>query len=285
MRVGLIHNGGAGSATSVEDLLTRLARHGHAVRGVVTTGEGLAALPLRALELVVVAGGDGTVGATVASLRSPGPPIAVLPTGTANNIATSLGVPAELDAAIDAWSASTVTPLDVGVATGAWGEHRFVESVGGGLVTHGIVVMDRQPWHAEARPDVRLTRARGCHADLLDDIVPVEWAIDCDGAVQVAPLLLFEALNTPFIGPNLGLAAASPFDGQLTVVVAYAEHREALQDWLLREPGAPPPPLPSWSAREISVSRADRLHVDDTVVDGTEVRLCLDAGAVGVLVP
>lgn len=285
MRVGLIHNGEAGSATGVDELVAMLSRHGHTVGAVATMADGLAALPLTAVDLVAAAGGDGTVGAVAASVRDPRLPIAVLPIGTANNIATSLGIAVDLDEAIGAWATSRVQPLDIGVATGPWGERRFVESVGGGLVSHGIAVMDRQPWHAEARPDVRLGRARGCHADLLDEIALVDWAVEIDGAAHVLPLLLFEALNTGLIGPNLALADASPFDGRLTVVAAYAEHREALQTWLRQDPRTTPPALPTWQAREITITRADRLHVDDTVVDGGDVRLCLDAGAVGVLVP
>lgn len=285
MRVGLIHNGDAGSATGLHELVAQITRHGHTVRAVATMADGLASLPLDAIEMVVAAGGDGTVGAVAASVRDPLQPLAVLPIGTANNIAASLGIATDLDEAIAAWQTSRVQPLDVGVATGPWGERRFVESVGGGLVTHGIVVMDRQPWHTEAPPDVRLGRARGCHADLLDDVALVEWDVTIDGAVQATPLLLLEALNMSHIGPNLAFAQASPFDGRFTVVAAYAEHREALQTWLRQDPGTAPPALPTWPAREITITRGDRLHVDDTVVDDGVVRLCLDPGAVGVLVP
>lgn len=285
MRVGLIHNGDAGSATGVDELVARLARHGHTVSAVATVTEGLAALPLSGVDLVAAAGGDGTVGAVAASMPDPLLPLAVLPIGTANNIATGLGIASDLDEAIAGWSTARVQSLDIGVATGPWGERRFVESVGGGLVTHGIAVMDRQPWHGEARPEVRLSRARGCHADLLDEIAVAEWEVQLDGALHVLPLLLFEALNMAGIGPNLALAGASPFDGRFTVVAAYAEHRESLQTWLRQDPGTAPPALPTWQAREITITRADRLHVDDTIVDDGVVRLCLDPAAVGVLVP
>lgn len=285
MRVGLIHNGDAGSATGMHELIALLARHGHTVSAVATVADGLSSLPLSGVDLVAAAGGDGTVGAIAASMPDPLLPLAVLPIGTANNIAASLGIATDLDEAIAAWTTARVQPLDVGVATGPWGERRFIESVGGGLVTHGIVVMDRQPWHAEARPQVRLGRARGCHADLLDDIAVIEWEVQLDDAAHVLPLLLFEALNMTRIGPNLALAAASPCDGRFTVVAAYAEHREALQTWLRQDPGTPPPALPTWQAREITISRGDRLHVDDTVVDDGAVHLRLDPAAVGVLVP
>src|SRR5690348_3684844 len=48
---------------------------------------------------VVVAGGDGTLGAVVRALADTRCRIGVIPLGTFNNFATSLRVPAELDKA------------------------------------------------------------------------------------------------------------------------------------------------------------------------------------------
>ncbi len=121
MRVGLIHNGEAGSATGVDELVAMLKRHGHTVGAVATMAEGLAALPLTTIDLVAAAGGDGTVGTMAASVREPRLPFAVLPIGTANNIATSLGIAVDLDDAIAACSRSTsASPPDRGASGGSW---------------------------------------------------------------------------------------------------------------------------------------------------------------------
>lgn len=288
MRVGLIVNEQAGDATSMADLVARIGRHGHTVTAVAPPGEGVRGLPLTDLDLVAVAGGDGTVGAALAAMPDARVPIAVLPAGTANNIATSLDVPPEVDDAIDRWRTSRVRALDIGVATGPWGEHRFVESVGGGLVTHAIVVMDRRN-DRHPTPAGQLERARHAHADLLREIPAVEWELVLDGTAVHEALVLAEVLNVSRIGPSLAFAEASPFDGLFTVVAAGEGHRAMLTAWLREGASTPlPSPLAVWTAASITIARGDRLHLDDEVVDAqcemTPVTLRMDAGAVSVLV-
>jgi len=287
MQVGLVFNEQAGDATTQEELVAAIHRHGHSVVAVASRIEGVDALPLARLDVVAVAGGDGTIGFTLAAMPDARLPIALIPTGTANNIATSLDVPGDCDDAIDLWRRGRVQRFDVGVATGPWGEHRFVESVGGGLVTHGIVVMDRRNYR---HPTVtgQLERARSAHADLLEHLEPAEWELVLDGTTMHQRLLLLEALNVSRVGPSLSLADASPFDGMFTVVAAGAGHRDMLADWIRDGAvGALPSPLAAWQARDITITRCDRLHLDDEVVEAqevTSVALRVDAGAVSVLV-
>lgn len=287
MRVGLIFNEQAGDATTKEDLVARIARHGHAVVAVASRIQGVGALPLERLDMVAVAGGDGTVGFTLAAMPDARLPIALVPTGTANNIATSLEVPGDCDEAIDLWNGGRIRPFDVGIATGPWGEHRFVESVGGGLVTHGIVVMERRDFRHPTASG-QLERARDAHADLLQHLQPAEWELVLDGTPMHQNLLLLEVLNVSRIGPSLAFADASPFDGVFTVVGAGSGHREMLAAWIRAGAAGPlPSPLAVWEAREIAITRCDRLHLDDEVVEAqeaTSVALRVDAGAVSVLV-
>jgi len=287
VRVGLVFNEQAGDATTKEELVARITRHGHAVAGVASHLDGVGALPRTGLDVVAVAGGDGTVGAALAAMPDARLPIALVPTGTANNIAISLEVPIDCDEAIALWGRARVRPFDVGVATGPWGEHRFVESVGGGLVTHSIVVMDRRNYR-NPMPRSELARGRHAHADVLDEVQPVEWEVVLDGTPLHQNLLLLEVLNIPRIGPGLVFADASPFDGTFTVVGAGAGHRAMLTPWL--RAGAIdvlPSPLPAWTARDIAITRCDRLHLDDEVVEAqgvVSIALRMDAGAVSVLV-
>src|SRR5262245_49663525 len=54
-------------------------------------------------ELVVAAGGDGTVRRAARALLGRGIPLAILPCGTANNVAISLGIEGELSQLIAGW--------------------------------------------------------------------------------------------------------------------------------------------------------------------------------------
>ena len=83
---------------------------------------------------MVVAGGDGTVGKVARSLVGSRIPIAVLPMGTANNIARTLGLTGTtFQDLIEGWNAARCVNFDVGVAKGPWGSKCFIEGFGVGL--------------------------------------------------------------------------------------------------------------------------------------------------------
>ena len=80
------------------DLIARLS--GDAVRA----GSGL----------VVIAGGDGTVRDATGPLADTGIPVAIIPCGTGNLYATAVGVPRDLDLAVEAIRTGVAVPHDVG---------------------------------------------------------------------------------------------------------------------------------------------------------------------------
>jgi diacylglycerol kinase (ATP) len=86
---------GSGDAQRVADLLRR---GGAAVRELdVDQAESAAALDATR---IVVAGGDGSLGAAAALANRSAVPLAVVPTGTANDFARSLKLPLDLDGAV-----------------------------------------------------------------------------------------------------------------------------------------------------------------------------------------
>src|SRR5262245_26289502 len=93
MRVTLIHNRASGDHTqpSTAALLTLIRDAGHDVSSK-SVKEDRDELRNHPGDLVVVAGGDGTIGTVTACLIGTPVPLAVLPLGTANNISTTLGV-------------------------------------------------------------------------------------------------------------------------------------------------------------------------------------------------
>lgn len=70
------------------------------------------------VDAVVVAGGDGTMNAAAPAIIETHLPLGVLPAGTANDLARTLGLPVDLAAAADVIAAGGVTPIDLGEVNG-----------------------------------------------------------------------------------------------------------------------------------------------------------------------
>src|SRR5690349_77507 len=115
MRVTLLHNQSAGSEDhTAEDLAASIQRAGHNLIGIAATLPELE-LELRRSrpELIAVAGGDGTVGRAACALANFRIPFAILPLGTANNTARTLGIFGELDALIAGWQVGRLRGFDL----------------------------------------------------------------------------------------------------------------------------------------------------------------------------
>ena len=80
------------------------------------------------IDRVVLGGGDGTLNAAIPGLLQAGLPFGILPLGTANDLARSLGIPLELEAAARVIAEQAPRPVDLGEVNG----HRFfnVASIG-----------------------------------------------------------------------------------------------------------------------------------------------------------
>lgn len=83
------------------------------------------------IDRVIVAGGDGTINSTLPVLLRAGKPLGVLPLGTANDFARTLGIPADLDAAAAIIVAGKTERIDVGVVNGRY----FLNAAGLGFST------------------------------------------------------------------------------------------------------------------------------------------------------
>src|SRR4051794_26304653 len=98
MRITLMHNPKAGrGAHGKKDLIAALTRAGHQVTYQSTKKSNYKKALKQPTDLVLVAGGDGAVAKIPRHLLDSGIPMGVLPLGTANNIARSLGFTAPLE--------------------------------------------------------------------------------------------------------------------------------------------------------------------------------------------
>ncbi len=96
------------------------------------------------VDLVIVGGGDGTISSCIPALLDSGLPVAILPLGTANDLARSLGIQ-NLDQAFDAICDGMFVQVDLGVVN----EHFFfnVANLGLGVkVTEELTPEVKQRW-------------------------------------------------------------------------------------------------------------------------------------------
>lgn len=107
-RATLIYNPIARGLTRRQHLLQRsialLARQGTEASLVATTGPGSASTQARraieaGCDLIIVAGGDGTINEAANGMLHTGVPLAILPGGTANVLAREIGLPVHLERA------------------------------------------------------------------------------------------------------------------------------------------------------------------------------------------
>lgn len=83
------------------------------------------------VDRVIIGGGDGSVNAAIAGLLDTHLPLGILPLGTANNLARTLGIPSSLDDACQVIAQDTLQAIDLGWVNG----HYFLNVAGMGIST------------------------------------------------------------------------------------------------------------------------------------------------------
>ncbi|HZO47152.1 MAG TPA: diacylglycerol kinase family protein [Xanthobacteraceae bacterium] len=287
MRATLFHNPTAGGAKfTKKELMTALKLGGLVPRYVSTKSRRFKKELAAAEELVVVAGGDGTVAKVIAQMPDRGVPVAILPLGSANNIARSFGVagaPYEL--------AEILHPLyfqrySMGTVRGPWGRRRFVEAVGLGPLAR----MMQMPSLEFANGVDSLRGGRRELPKILRKAKPLNIDLMVDGKPVPGDLLSVEIMNIVYTGPGLPLApSADPGDRMIEVVCVGPSDRRAMMDWI-KEPQHRRPPVSVRRASRVDIVwRGDPMRIDDDVIEPpaepTTISVMLERTAVKVLVP
>jgi diacylglycerol kinase family enzyme len=267
MRIGLYWNPGAGDRLPLDQITNAIARAGHDIAGVLKHGDDVSAALRMNIDALVAAGGDGTVARAGRSLAGGELPIAILPLGTANNIAMSLGISDDPMAAIADWRTQKIVRIDVGVVTGGEADQLFIEGAGTGLLPRGITKgrNSRKP-HGEAAAEVEW--ARDIFLSALSELQPRHSTLRIDDEAVEGDYLLVEALNISSVGPRLRLSAeTTPADGFLSVVIAGAGDRDAIRAHLDQSSDQYDSHawLKSWRASRVRVTGWHEYHVDDEV--------------------
>jgi YegS/Rv2252/BmrU family lipid kinase len=146
--VAVIGNPAAGAAgrTAIRDATAFLRRHARRVDLGMTRARGDAESLARAAvaagaEIVVAAGGDGTINEVVNGLAGTGVTLGVLPLGTANVLALETGVPLEPAAACRLIVSGSPRTIHLGMA----GRRRFLLMAGAGFDAE-VVYSTAEAW-------------------------------------------------------------------------------------------------------------------------------------------
>ncbi len=239
MQVTLIHNPDAGGdhRPSSDDLLELIHKAGHSPTFQSSKDASWDKALEKASDLVAVAGGDGMVGQVVKRMIGRRIPIAILPMGTANNIATALGVNnLNIDELIFGWTSARRVKFDVGNAQGPWGSKPFIEGFGMGLFTNTMSRLDAksnaQLAHLSATDD-KLISVLQILRSSVESCRSHKMKISFDDRDLSGRYILLEAMNIHCVGPNFYLAPpADPGDGLLDLVIASHDERERIHKYL-----------------------------------------------------
>lgn len=167
--------------------------------------------------LVIAAGGDGTVGAVADRLADSETILAVVPLGTSNDFARSLGIPIDVEEAVDLLSVGKVSTVDLGRVQPRDAEPmHFVHAATAGLNVSFAKLA--------TRPSLRRRLGRFTYAVAAALAVRQRTTFSChlsfDGQHQRLDLTHLSVINAPVFGGALGMrvAGSSPDDRLLEVL-------------------------------------------------------------------
>ena len=269
MRVTLLHNKSAGSENHAADELEDHVRAaGHEVVATVASQEHLIeSIRTTRPELIAIAGGDGTVSRSACALAGCGIPFAILPLGTANNTALSLGVSGAVNELVDRWSSGRTVPFDLGTLVTDEKLVPFSEAVGWGLFPD--VIVEAQRLSLPDATEHTIERDRSVFQAAVEAAEARAYELEVDGARVTGEFLLVEVMNIPLIGPRLAVSPESdPSDGFFELVLAGESERGLLLELALSGQIASDMRLRTLRGKRITVRTADApYHRDGHLIE------------------
>jgi diacylglycerol kinase (ATP) len=233
---------------------------------------------------IVVAGGDGTVGAAAGALLNvPEATLGILARGSFNNVARGLGLPLSLDEAVATIGAGRTRTFDAG-----WVYHDdpadgrpFFEAVGVGVDAIAFLAVEiagRRGWRRAIRALWMGLRRRRTRLRLMLDGT---WSQIRSPAITIH--------NGPYHGPGMAVAAdADPGDGWLNVAIFNRMTSLEVMRHFLRVARRRPRPEPRvrlHRARRITIEpvrHALPAHADGMSIGVTPISVEIRPGALRV---
>src|SRR5262245_24142550 len=230
VRIALAANRASGGGLDPDPLVEAMRSHGAEVAAFGCEDDELERAAAWGPDRLAVAGGDGTIGPAAEVAGRIGVPLAVLPTGTANDFARAYGVPPDpREAAALAANGAHTRELELGRLSDG---RPFVNVASAGLAS--VAARNAQPLKARLGPlayGVGALRAATRSQPRPVTVRAAGRTVFGDGAWQV-----IVAVSGAF-GGGSGVAEADPEDGVLDVVILPAGSRAGLarRAWGLRK--------------------------------------------------
>jgi diacylglycerol kinase (ATP) len=256
MRALLLHNPTAGTKGHDKgSIISALQLADMKVDYVSTKDDDLKRALKHAWDVVIAAGGDGTIDYVFTHLADRSIPIGILPLGSANNIARSLGIagtPAEL---AEQWRAKHMHSFHlVEVTYGKDKRELCTEGFGLGLMA---ALLRRHAKGKKADGADGIRRGRRALSELVSDAEPLDLEVNIDGKPWKSELISVDVLNIAFIGPALPLAPhADPGDRLLDVIGFESDKRDELIEWI-KSPQERAPPATARRGERIEIRWRD----------------------------
>jgi len=170
----------------------------------------------RKIRLFVVCGGDGTLESVARLLVDQHATLGIIPGGTQNNIALSLGIPGEIKDAVGLLRTGQRNKIDVGFARKASKEIAFLEICSVGLFSALFESADNlQKGNLGSLGDIFSTLASFPLAN-------IHMRLDKDQEVDLQGHVVLVA-NLPYFGLNYRVSPDSPFDDGILDVLVFSE--------------------------------------------------------------
>ena len=295
--VKVIHNPTAGNEEfKKSELISKIERGGFICKYSSRKKRGWKNLE-SSIDFLVAAGGDGTIRSVVKMLlgRKAGQktwPIALLPLGTANNIAKTLGISGETQEIIESWQHAKIWKLDIGRIHNLNDGTFFLEGMGFGVLPYLFSEMKKQFDPSDGDRDIEINTALALLHQIVLSYEPRHCELQVDGTNHSGKFLMAEVMNIRSIGPGLMLAPdADPADGEFEIVLLPEKYKDHFATYLTKKIAGDEEEYryDTLKGKNIRIIwDGTHVHVDGKVLkmtESTELLIELKENAVEFLVP
>lgn len=236
------------------------------------------------VDVVAANGGDGTVMEVAHGVKGTSVPMAILPGGTANLVSVELGIPKDLQKAIEliASEDSQVRKVDMGKI----GDEYFLLRVGMGIAAEKVRIADRE---MKDRFGLAAYTIAGVQAIIGSEVARYKLTLDGQKIESEGVTCIIDNAG------NMGVSDIKPArdvdmsDGLLDVILVHDLGAKAVTSAVSSIAGRSPDPtkVQHWQARHITIETDPPINVQ---VDGemrgqTPITVEVIPAVVGVLTP